>query len=185
MLRHGLPVLAAAVLSVFSAPVLAEDPRPAPSPTPKPEPKLETVYVEVTGAEGAEAKVAAVAKAVGGVEGVRAFSWTVDGVEAKVVREVGRAADAALLAAARSAGATTAGVVPVAVTRFAFEKKLHCGGCVGAVTKALRAVKGVKESTVSADMTHVTAVYDTRVVKPADLEAALAAAKKPAKAVAR
>jgi hypothetical protein len=84
-------VLCALASVAFAAPlpVFAGDtpPAPAPATAPKPEPKLETLYVEMTGAEGAE--VAAVAKAVAAVDGVRSFAWTAEGTEAKVVREVG------------------------------------------------------------------------------------------------
>ena len=46
----------------------------------------------------------------------------------------------------------------------------------------MTALKGVKTSTVSDDMTRVTVEYDTRAVKPADVETALKAIGKPAKA---
>jgi copper chaperone CopZ len=178
----GIAALAPAVRAEETPPAPVQPPAPAPRAEPKPEPKLEAVYVEMTGAEGAE--VAAIAKAVGAVDGVRSFAWTAEGTEAKVVREVGKALDRSVLDAAKAAGAATAGVVPVAATNFTFEKVLHCGGCVASVNKALLALKGVKESTVSAAKTDVTAVYDTRIVKPADIAAALAAIKKPAKPTA-
>jgi copper chaperone CopZ len=180
MRRLSMLALAAFTLAAFAPAVRAEEtPAPAPKPETKPEPKLETLYVEMTGAEGAE--VAAVAKAMAAVEGVRSFAWTAEGTEAKVVREAGKALDRALLEAAKGAGAATAGVVPTATTSFTFEKKLHCGGCAASVNKALLALKGVKESAVSEGKTDVTAVYDTRLVKPADITAALAAIKKPVK----
>src|SRR5688572_15073225 len=116
----------------LAASAVAED-RPG---APTPQPKLEFLYVEITGATGDE--VGAIAKALGSVGGVRSFTWTVEGSEAKVVREVGTAPDATLLEKARSAGAETAAVVPLSATTFTFDKKLHCGGCVSAVTKALR-----------------------------------------------
>jgi copper chaperone CopZ len=157
---------------------LAEERSPAPPA--KPEVRLEFVYLEISGVEGAEAS--AVSSAMTGVAGVRSFAWTVGASEAKVVREVGKADDASLARVATSAGAERASVVPLAATTFTFEKKLHCGGCVASVNRTLRAVRGVKESTVSAEMTTVTAVYDTRAVKPGDVEAALVAIGKPAKA---
>jgi copper chaperone CopZ len=145
-----------------------------------PPPKLEFVYLELVGVDAAEAP--AVAKATGAVAGVRSFAWTVPAAEAKVVREVGKADDAALARSAVAAGAESARPIPLAASTLVFEKKLHCGGCAAAVNKALRAVKGLKESTVPAEMTTVIAVYDTRLVKVADLEAALAAIGKPARA---
>jgi copper chaperone CopZ len=72
--------------------------------------------------------------------------------------------------------------VPTAAATLTFEKKLHCGGCVGAVRRALAALEGVKESRVPAEMTTVTVVYDSRAVKVQDMEAALAAIGKPARA---
>lgn len=163
------------LLFVLAVPAFAEE-----KPAPAPQKQLEYVYVELTGVEGRE--IAAVQKGLAGVEGVQSFAWTAEGTEAKVVREIGKAADATLLAQAKAAGAETAGVVPLVATTFTFEKKLHCGGCVGAVTKALAAVKGVKESYVPEEMTTVMVVYDSRVTKTADVEAALTAISKPAKA---
>jgi copper chaperone CopZ len=167
-----------ALLVAGAIPLHAGEPSPAPAP--KPEVKVEFVYLEYTGVDAPEAE--AVAKATSAVEGVRSFKWTTEASEAKVVREAGKAADASLAKAATTAGAATAGVVPLAATTFTFEKKLHCGGCVSAVKRALRGIKGVKESTVPEEMTTVVAVYDTRVVKPADIEAVLATIGKPAKA---
>jgi copper chaperone CopZ len=181
MRNLGLLVVTALALGGLAGPCLAED-TPPPS-APRPEPKLEFLYVELTGV-GAP-KVEAIANAIRSVEGVRSFVWTFEWSEAKVVREVGKASDEGLLRAAKSAGASTVGFVPIAATNFTFEKKLHCGGCVGAVDKALLAIKGVKESSVSAAMTDVTAVYDTRIVKTSDIEAALGAINKPARVTAR
>ena len=178
MRRHGLTLMLACAALGTAAPALAHEGHDHPPP-----PRLEFLYVETTGTSGPE--VAAVAKAVGAVEGVRSFAWTVEGAEAKVIREAGKAPDATLLEKAKAAGADTAGVVPLAATTFTFEKKLHCGGCVAAVTKAVRGIKGVKESSVPADLATVWVVYDTRAVKPADVEAALVAIGKPAKAPSR
>jgi copper chaperone CopZ len=152
----------------------------APAPATREEPKTESLYVETTGVEASERP--AVAQAIGAVAGVRSVAWVREGAEAKVVREVGKAPDDALLAAARRAGAESAGRVPLASTTFVFEKKLHCAGCVSAVERALLGVAGVKEADVPAERTTVVAVYDSRAVKPSDVEAALAAIKKPAKA---
>jgi copper chaperone CopZ len=175
--RLAASLLLACAAVPFAAPAAAED-----KPASKPEPRLEFLYVETTGVSAEE--VPAVAKAVGAVEGVRSFTWTAEGAEAKVVREAGKAPDATLLEKAKAAGAEKAGVVPIAAATLTFEKKLHCGGCVAAVTRALKAVTGVKESVVPQDMRTVVVVYDTRASKPADFEAALAAAGKPAKAPA-
>ena len=164
----------AALLLTLTAVARADDPKPAPE-----GPKLEYLFLEFTGV--AEGKAPLVARGVEGVAGVQSFTWTTDGVEGKVVREVGKAPDSALLEAARAAGAATAGVVPIAVTTFTFEKKLHCGGCIASVEKTVRAIHGVKDVSVPEAMTTVSVVYDTRSVKPGDVEAALAAIKKPAK----
>jgi copper chaperone CopZ len=97
------------------------------------------------------------------------------------VREVGTAADETLIKAVTGAGADAASRIPLALANFTFEKKLHCGGCVGTVNKALLALAGVKSSTVNAEMTSVAVVYDSRKAKPSDVEAALARIQKPGK----
>ena len=142
---------------------------------------LEFIHLEMGGVAGAE--VAAVARAGSSVAGVRSFEWFTEGTEAKVVREVGTAADETLVKAVTGAGADAAGRIPLALANFTFEKRLHCGGCVGTVNKALLALPGVKSSTVNAEKTSVAVAYDTRKAKPADVEAALASLKKPAKYV--
>ena len=168
----------AALLVGFARPALAED---APAMPARPaELKVESVYVELKGVEGTE--IAAVEKALLALDGVRSFAWTSEGVEAKVVREVGKASDDSLWTAAKGAGAAQAARIPVAATTFAFDETLHCGGCVRLVNKALLGIQGVKESTVSDDLTRVSVVYDTRSVKPSDVEAALAKIERPAKA---
>lgn len=153
----------------------AGDPVPARAPVPQ----LEYLYVEFTGLD--EAKGAAVEKAVAGVKGVRFIVWTVRPTEAKVVREVGLAADATLIAAAKGAGATTAGVVPITEITLTFVDQLHCEGCMKVVVTALKALPSVKEVTVGKTLETVAIVYDTRTGKIADFEKALADTKRPVK----
>src|SRR5262245_46129793 len=115
MRRFVLALLAVAALPALGSVVRAEPAAP---------PKLEFLYLEFTGVTKDE--VAAVAGALGAVAGVQSFTWTAEAAEAKVVREVGKAAEVDLLSRAKAAGADTAGVVPIAVTTYTFEKKLHC-----------------------------------------------------------
>ncbi len=65
---------------------------------------------------------------------------------------------------------------------FVFAKPLHCAGCIGAVNKALRDLKGVKEVAVTEALSTVIVAYDTRTVSPSDVESALVAIGKPATA---
>ena len=169
----GLPL--ALVVCGGSRPALAED-----APKPAQPPKLEYVYLEFSALAADEA--VAVGKAITGVSGVKSMEWTVAGSESKVVREVGLAADDALVAAAKKAGAKSALVEPITSTTFVFANALHCGGCVAAVNKAVRALKGVKDVSVPEDLKTVAVVYDTRAVAPKDVEAALAAIDRPASA---
>jgi copper chaperone CopZ len=149
-----------------------------PSATARPAPDEEVVYLETKGVTGTETE--AVAKAVGAVEGVRTFAWAPGG--ARVVRQRGKAADEALLAAAKGAGADEAAKVSVATASFSFEKPLHCAGCVKEVKKAVTALPGVMEIEVPESRKDLVVVYDPRALKAAEVEAALAAIKKPAKA---
>jgi copper chaperone CopZ len=168
------PVLCALALVTLSAHAAAEGPAKA-------EVRLEFLHLEMSGVVRAE--VAAVARAASAVPGVRTVEWFSEGTEAKIVREVGTAADETLIRAVTGAGADTAGTVPLAVASFTFEKKLHCGGCVATVNKTLQALPGVKSSSVNVEMTSVSVVYDTRKAKTADVEAALVSIQKPGKHV--
>jgi copper chaperone CopZ len=165
-MRIARPLLALAALVVATSTAFAEGAPPAPPP-----PKTEVVYVEVTGLE--EAKAPALAHALGAVEGVKSFAWTAPAKEAKVVREVGKAPDAALLGKAKDAGAQTAAMVPLAASTLTFEKPLHCAGCVKTVKTLLSAVKGVKDVVVPEGKTTVWVAYDTRAVKEDALRTAL------------
>lgn len=166
---------ATCLLAGVAAPIVARADEPAPKA--KPEPVLETVWLEVADVTAEEApKLAAT---VSGLAGVRSFEWTKEREEAKVVREVGTAGDDAVAKASKDAGASSAARVPTAAVTLKFKKALHCDGCVLRVTETLQAVKGVKDLTIAKDKTTVDVVYDTRSVKTADLEAALAAAKYP------
>ena len=166
---------ASCLFAAIGAPVSARADEPAPKV--KPDPVLETVWVEVVDVTAEEApKIAA---SVSGLAGVHSFAWTREREEAKVVREVGTAGDDAVAKASKDAGAASATRVPTAAVTLKFKKALHCDGCVLRVTETLQAVKGVKDLTIAKDKTTVDVVYDTRSVKTADLEAALAAAKYP------
>jgi copper chaperone CopZ len=141
------------------------------------DPQNEVLWLETKGVAGAETD--AVVKAVSAVDGVRAFTWTGDG--ARVVRERGKAPDDAVFAAAKTAGADDVVKVPVATAHFSFDKPLHCAGCVKDVRKTVTALEGVKSAEVVDARKNLVVLYDTRVLKPADVEAALSGIKKPAK----
>lgn len=170
VLLFSIALLSAAV-PVDAA--LAQD-----APAPAPAPKLEYLYLELAPLSAVD--VVAVGKALTAVVGVKSAEWTVSGSEVKVVREVGAAASDALIAAAKQAGAKSAVVVPIRSTVFVFSKPLHCAGCIGAVNKALRDLKGVKEVAVTEALSTVIVAYDTRTVSPKDVESALVAIGKPA-----
>jgi copper chaperone CopZ len=172
-----LLVITLASLGLAACGATAEEDAQAPA---KPEVRFEAVYLEFKGIEPSEA--VAVTTAVTRVEGVQSFRWTVPRAEGKVVREVGKAGDDLLSATAMSAGAEAVGALPVTGTRFLFDQKLHCKGCAKSVNKALRAVAGVKESIVAEDMASVTVVYDTRTVRPSDIEAVLSGIERPGRA---
>jgi copper chaperone len=53
---------------------------------------------------------------------------------------------------------------------------MSCGGCVGSVTKALKAVDGVDEVSVSLDAGEATINYDEHVTSMAILKSAVIAA---------
>ena len=152
-------------------------PAPAPAQTPPPEPRLEAVFVELGGLD--EPKGAVVEKAVSEVKGVRSWTWVTRVTDAKIVREVGTADDATLLAAAKKAGATTAGVVPMASVTLTFTEPLSCAGCIRTLTTALRAIAAVKEVEVPDSRATVTIHYDSRTGKVAEFVKALAEAEQP------
>ena len=114
------------------------------------------------------------AAALRGVDGVR--SATVNGAwdEAVVVREKGRASDAALLQAVIEEG-FGARLLPVALADLAVER-MECPGCPERVTGALQGVRGVKRVDVSLDKTHAKVVYDKRRADTTALVSALARA---------
>ncbi len=156
----------------------AEDKPPTAAPTPAP--KQEFVYLEFTGVE--ESELPAVMDALVRLDGVRSVAWTAPGREAKVVREPGKAAHSLLVKAALDSGAATAGVVPITVAAFRFDKILHCPSCVKKVNRAVLAVPGTKESAVAGALDRVTVAYDSRVAKPQAVLDALARAEFPATA---
>jgi copper chaperone CopZ len=177
MRARALAFIALSFLVAAPAAV-AEEPSSPPRTEP-PAPKLETVHLEVT---VEEAKAPAVEKALAAVPGVTSFAWFAPATEAKVVRTEGTASDAALVEAAKAAGATAAARIPLTTTKLVFAKKLHCGGCAAQVDKTLRARKGVKDVVVLSDKTGVSVVHDARAVTAADMEALMAEIKKPATA---
>lgn len=152
-------------------------PAPVPAPTPPPEPKLEAVFLELGGLD--EPKGAVVEKAVTGVKGVRSWTWVTRVTDAKVVREVGTADDATLIAVAKKAGSTSTGVVPIASVTLTFTEPLSCAGCYRTLTTALRAIAAVKEVEVPDSRATVTILYDSRTGKVAEFVKALADVEMP------
>ena len=110
------------------------------------------------------------------LDGVRSVAWTAPGKEAKVLREAGKAAHSVLVKATLDAGAGTAGVVPITVASFKFDKVLHCPSCVKKVNRAVLAVPETKESTVAKALDRVTVAYDSLVARPQAVLDALAKA---------
>jgi copper chaperone len=53
---------------------------------------------------------------------------------------------------------------------------MHCGGCTGKVTRALKAVVGVTEAKVSLTPGEATVQYDERAASPGQLKTAVEAA---------
>lgn len=53
---------------------------------------------------------------------------------------------------------------------------MHCGGCTGKVTRALKAVAGVTEAKVSLTAGEAAVQYDERVASPGQLRTAVEAA---------
>jgi len=141
--------------------------------------RLEFVYLSI-GSVTTDTVASAVRKRVLAVPGVRSFAWTQKRREAKVVRVVGQAGHAKLIAACRAAGA---GATPLAVAmcKLTFETALRCSNCVAAVTKALEGLKGTKEIHVAKDMLTVSVVYDTKVASVKQMRRALDAAGHPVK----
>ena len=152
-------------------------PVPAPAPTLPPEPKLEAVFVELGGLD--EPKGAVVEKSVTEVKGVRAWTWVTRVTDAKVVREVGTADDATLLATATKAGATTAGMAPIAIVTLTFIESLSCAGCIRTLSTALRAIAAVKEVEIPDTRATITITYDSRTGKVAEFVKVLADAEMP------
>jgi copper chaperone CopZ len=58
--------------------------------------------------------------------------------------------------------------------------KIHCGGCVAAVTDALRSLPGVTRAEADAVSKEVRVEYDPARVNEADIRAAMASAGFPA-----
>lgn len=150
-IRSFLPALLLAFALAPVAVLRADEP---------PKPRLEFLYVAVDGVANAEA-AAAVERAVAAVPGVTSFAWTRERVEAKVIRVVGEAPTASLLAAFRSLKAEAA-VIPVTQPSLVFQTRLHCNGCVMNVKRALKKLAGVKEITVAKTMDSVTLVLAER-----------------------
>lgn len=145
----------------------------------KPKVKLEYLYMAVSGAKTDRAAVAAQNR-VTAVKGVQSFVWTIARKEAKIVRIVGHATTPALVGAFKSAG-LTATALNIGQQTMAFQKQLHCNGCVISVKRALKGVQGTKEVNVAKDNLSVTVVYDVKRTTVAKLKKALADAGKPVK----
>lgn len=144
-----------------------------------PKPRLEFLYFAVDGVESAEA-AAAVQHAVAAVPGVSSFAWTREQAEAKVIRVVGEAQTASLLAAFRGAKAE-ASVIPVTQPSLVFQTPLHCNGCVTNVRRALKKLAGVKEITIAKTMDSVALVLAERQTSLEQVRRALADAGYPAR----
>lgn len=165
--RLGIATIPLLLLSIAAAhPAWAEEQA-------EPEkPKLEYLYLALKGVESDEL-AATLERGLRAVEGVQSMVWTSPRAEVKVVRIVGQAADAKLLAACQSA--SVAGSILAIVQReLTLGKQMHCNGCVTKVTRALKAVRGVKEIHVAEDRIHVSVVYDSKVATVAQLERAVA-----------
>jgi Cu+-exporting ATPase len=78
-----------------------------------------------------------------------------------------RAADPAPAAPSKAAAAGTTAVIPV--------KGMHCGGCVGTVTEAVKKLEGVKSVETDLEKAQTTVVFDAAKVKPEQIVAAIAA----------
>lgn len=135
-------------------------------------PKLEYLYMALKGVESDDLAVA-VERGLKAVEGVQSLVWTSPRAEAKIVRIVGQAADAKLLAACQSAG-VPGSILAIVQRELTLGKQMHCNGCVTKVTRALKSVRGVKEVHVAEDRIHVSVVYDSKVATVAQLERAVA-----------
>ncbi len=173
--RMGVTALLLALFAVPSLDAVAEE-TAAP---PKKKVKLEYLYMSVTGAK-TDQVAAAAQKRVKAIKGVKSFVWTIARKEAKIVRVVGQAGTPALVSAFKGAG-LTATTLNIGQQTMAFQKKLHCNGCVITVKRALKGVKGTKEVAVAKDKLSVTVVYDMKLTSVAKLKKALAAAGKPVK----
>lgn len=165
--RLGVATLPVVLLTLATAGPAWTEERPAPE-----KPKLEFLYLGLKGVQSDEV-AGMVERAVKAVTGVQSMTWTSPRAEAKVVRIVGQAPDARLLAACESAG-VAGSVLAVAQRELTLEKQMHCNGCVTKVTRALKAVMGTKEVHVAEDRIRVTVVYDSKVATIAQFEKALA-----------
>ncbi len=65
-----------------------------------------------------------------------------------------------------AAAAQATAVIPV--------KGMHCGGCVGHVTEAVKKLEGVRSVDTDLDKAQATVVYDAAKVKPEQIVAAIA-----------
>jgi copper ion binding protein len=76
-------------------------------------------------------------------------------------------AKATSVPAKAAAAAGTTAVIPV--------KGMHCGGCVGTVTDAVKKLDGVKSVDTDLEKAQTTVVFDAAKVKPEQIVAAIAA----------
>jgi copper chaperone CopZ len=167
MSARSLRLAVALALPLSSgAAAVADAPKPAPAP-----PRLETVYLEWSALKAEQG--GGVASAVRALAGVKTFEWRIVNKEAAVVREEGKAADAALLLAAGAPGAPAARI-PAAGATLTFKTPLHCGNCAKKVRSKLGPMAGVKDVTVSANLKTVHIVWDTRAANREQFAKALA-----------
>ncbi len=176
MMRLTLVPLLVAAACALLPPLASAD---GPAPTPVVQPKLESLYLTVSGATTGEL-VKSVFRKVTAVRGVKSFVWTAPRTEAKIVRVVGQADTASLVAACRQAGVRAQQLVVTSKQLF-FQQQLHCNGCVIKVKRAMKGLKGMKEVSVARDKLSVRVLYDAKKVTMKQLRDALASVGYPAK----
>ena len=150
-----------------------------PAPAPVVQPKLESVYLSLEGVRTDEV-MKLVYRRLTSVTGVKSLTWTAPRKEVKVVRIVGQATTASLVAAAGRAGAT-ARQLTIKRAQLFFQRQLHCNGCVIKVKRAMKGVKGTKEVNVASDKLSVTVLYDAKKATVKKLRDALTTVGYPAK----
>ncbi len=172
-------ILIALALALFALPCLEAFAEDSAAPSRK-KLKLEYLYMTVTGAK-ADRVAAAAKRRVEAVTGVHSFAWTTAHSEAKIVRVVGRASTATLVAAFKEAGVSAAAMDIGQIYLVFAKKRPDCEGCTNKVRVAVMAVKGTKEVLVKPKDAGVTVVYDKKKATPEKIKRALAGTRYPVK----